>query len=98
MDIPVNELGAVIHYNTGQEVRSAVLAYVQRGGSPSAKDRIMAAEMGSRAVRLLSEGKTNIAVGVGGSRITETPLEEAVKPEGKEVDLEKLALINPPRD
>ncbi len=94
VDIPVNELAAVIHYNTGQEVRSAVLAYVQRGGSPSARDRIMAAEMGSKAVRLLLEGKSNVAVGIEGNRITETPLEEAVRPGGKGVDLEKLSLIN----
>ena len=94
VDIPVNELAAVIHYNTGQEVRYAVLAYIQRGGTPSARDRLMAAEMGNKAVRLLLEGKTNLAVGIEGNRITETPLEEAVRPAKKEVDLEKLALIN----
>jgi len=94
VEIPVNELAAVIHYNTGQEVRYAVLAYIQRGGSPSARDRMLAAEMGNKAVRLLLEGKTNLAVGETGGHITETPLEEAVKPGNQGVDLEKLALIN----
>lgn len=63
--------------NCGQDVRAVVLGHVQRGGSPSAFDRILAARMGERAVRALLEGETCVAVGLRGSQIVTYPLSEA---------------------
>ena len=63
--------------NCGQDVRAVVLGHVQRGGSPSAFDRILAARMGERSVRALLEGETSVAVGLRGSQIVTYPLSEA---------------------
>ncbi|MBR4395079.1 MAG: 6-phosphofructokinase [Eubacteriaceae bacterium] len=62
---------------TGIEVRSTVLGYTQRGGSPTASDRILASYMGSMAVRLLAEGDSGKAVCLDGREYTAVPLEEA---------------------
>lgn len=63
--------------NCGQDVRAVVLGHVQRGGSPSAFDRILAARMGERSVRALLEGETSVAVGLRGSQMVTYPLSEA---------------------
>jgi 6-phosphofructokinase 1 len=61
----------------GHEVRSVVLGHVQRGGSPSAFDRILASRMGDRAVKSLIEGQSGVAVGLCGARTVTYPLEDA---------------------
>jgi len=61
----------------GQDVRAVVLGHVQRGGSPSAFDRILAARMGERAVRALLDGEAGVAVGLRGSQMVTYPLSEA---------------------
>ncbi|MDD3138619.1 MAG: 6-phosphofructokinase [Lachnospiraceae bacterium] len=48
---------------TGMETRATILGHMQRGGSPTCKDRVYASIMGSKAVELLIEGKTNRVVG-----------------------------------
>ena len=48
---------------TGMETRATILGHMQRGGSPTAKDRVYASIMGAKAVELLCEGKTNRVVG-----------------------------------
>lgn len=50
--------------------RSTVLGHVQRGGAPTAKDRVMASQMGAFAVELLLEGKGGLAVGIENNRLT----------------------------
>lgn len=50
--------------------RSTVLGHVQRGGAPTAKDRVMASQMGSFAVELLLEGKGGLAIGIENNRLT----------------------------
>ena len=50
---------------TGIETRATILGHMQRGGSPTAKDRVYASTMGALAVDLLCEGKTNRVVGYG---------------------------------
>jgi 6-phosphofructokinase 1 len=64
--------------HTDIESKSVVLGYIQRGGNPSASDRIMAARMGSRAVELIDEGKTGRAVGYRENRIIDVDIAEAV--------------------
>lgn len=61
----------------GQDVRAVVLGHVQRGGSPSAFDRILAARMGERSVRALLAGEGGVAVGLRGSQMVTYPLSEA---------------------
>ncbi|EGV44949.1 6-phosphofructokinase [Bizionia argentinensis JUB59] len=61
------------------EVRVSVLGHMQRGGSPSCFDRVLASRMGVKAVETLLEGKSNYMVGILDNKITLTPLEKAVK-------------------
>ena len=56
------ELTAELQEKTGIETRLARLAHVQRGGSPSCEDRLIATQMGAKAVDLLLEGKYNLVV------------------------------------
>jgi len=57
----VNQLAKKIQTNTGYDARATVLGYIQRGGSPSAFDRVLASKMGIMAVELLKDGKHNLA-------------------------------------
>ena len=61
------------------EVRVSVLGHMQRGGSPSCFDRVLASRMGVTAVESLLEGKSNYMVGILDNKIALTPLEKAVK-------------------
>jgi 6-phosphofructokinase 1 len=71
------------------DVRVSVLGHMQRGGSPSCFDRVLASRMGVKAVESLLEGKTNYMVGLINDKMTLTPLEQAVK--GKsQIDRELL--------
>lgn len=60
------------------EPKVTVIGHLQRGGSPSAQDRMLASRLGHGAVNLLLEGKENIAVGLVNHQITCYPLEEAI--------------------
>lgn len=68
-----------IQRETGNEVRLTVLGHVQRGGSPTAMDRMMGSQMGSMAVDLLLEGKSGVMVGLQQNKTVPVQLEEAVK-------------------
>jgi 6-phosphofructokinase 1 len=62
---------------------------MQRGGSPSCFDRVLASRLGVKAVESLIEGKSNYMVGLQQDKVTLTPLEQAIK--GKsEIDRELL--------
>ena len=62
-----------------QEVRVCILGHIQRGGSPSCFDRLIASRMGYSAVECLLEGRHNVFVGMVNNRMHYTPLNEAVK-------------------
>jgi 6-phosphofructokinase 1 len=62
----------------GFSMRVTVLGHVQRGGSPSAYDRILATRLGCAAVEGLLDGQSGVITGMIGSKIAYTPLEEAV--------------------
>ncbi|MBP1225195.1 6-phosphofructokinase [Flavobacterium sp. 1355] len=71
------------------DVRVSVLGHMQRGGSPSCFDRVLASRLGVKAVESLIEGKSNYMVGLQADKIILTPLEQAIK--GKsEIDRELL--------
>ena len=63
---------------TGMETRATILGHMQRGGSPTCKDRVYASIMGSMAVDLLLQGKTNRVVGYKEGRFTDFDIEEAL--------------------
>lgn len=60
----------------GFELRTTKLGHVQRGGTPSAFDRILGTRLSARAVEELASGKSGVLVGLVGSKITTTPHEE----------------------
>ncbi|MCG2611560.1 6-phosphofructokinase [Flavobacterium sp. SM15] len=71
------------------DVRVSVLGHMQRGGSPSCFDRVLASRYGMKAVESLLEGKSNYMVGLIADKIELTPLEQAVKGKSK-IDEELL--------
>ena len=67
-----------IHEATGIDTRVTILGHIQRGGSPSAMDRVMATRMGYAAVRALMEGKTNRVVVSDNNIVTDIDIEEGL--------------------
>lgn len=65
------------------DVRVSVLGHMQRGGSPSCFDRVLASRMGVKAVESLLEGQSNFMVGLLNDKIALTPLEKAIKGQDK---------------
>ncbi|MCZ2222594.1 MAG: 6-phosphofructokinase [Chitinophagales bacterium] len=65
------------------DTRVCVLGHIQRGGSPTCQDRLIASHMGFYAVESLLSGKRNVMVGVINNKIYYTPLDEAVKQKQK---------------
>lgn len=61
------------------DIRVTILGHIQRGGSPSCADRVLASNLGYGAVTGLMEGKNKVMVGMQGNKITYTPIEEAIK-------------------
>lgn len=80
-------LGREIEQRTGFETRVTVLGHVQRGGSPTAHDRILATLFGVRAHDLIRAGKFGMMSAIVDGRIGEVTLEEAIK-ELKTVDMD----------
>jgi len=62
---------------TGSESRTVVLGHLQRGGSPTAADRVLATQLGSHALELIMRGEMGQMVAVQGCNITDVPLEVA---------------------
>jgi 6-phosphofructokinase 1 len=78
----------------GFEVRVTALGHVQRGGRPSAFDRLLATRLGAAAARALHEGNAGQVVGLIGNQIITTPFEEALaNPPGIDLSFHKLAEI-----
>ena len=69
------------------DVRVSVLGHMQRGGSPSCFDRVLASRLGVKAVESLLDGKSNYMVGLYQDKVTLTPLEQAIKGQ-YEIDME----------
>ena len=63
---------------TGIETRATILGYMQRGGSPTCKDRFYASIMGSRAAQIMAEGKQNRVVALQHGQIVDLDIEEAL--------------------
>ena len=61
------------------DVRVTILGHIQRGGSPSAADRILATRMGEAAVNALIEGQRNVMIGIDDDRIVYVPFTKAIR-------------------
>ncbi len=78
------------HYDT----KVAVIGHLQRGGSPTAMDRVLASRLGFSAVEGLIQGQANVAVGIVDNKICYTPFEEAIsKQKPLNEDLIRMAYI-----
>jgi len=76
---------------TGFETRLSILGYVQRGGNPTARSRLLASLFGEKAVDLLTRGSRNKIVGIRNNRIVSTDLEESCR-SVKSIDKHLFAL------
>ena len=72
------EIGKRIHQEIGIDPRVTVRGHIQRGGSPSARDRETASRMGYAAVKALAEGRMNCIVGTNEGHLVEIPIEKAL--------------------
>ncbi len=78
VEITSQELADYIEEHTGLETKIVVLGYIQRGGSPTARDRVLASRMGYKAVELLKNDSDSKAIGISGDEIVACALEEAI--------------------
>lgn len=78
------------------ETRVTVLGHIQRGGAPSAWDRVLASRMGFAAVEGLLEGHSDVMIGVVNDKETYTPLKEAISQKAKlnEVETQMLRILS----
>lgn len=73
------EIGRQIHESLGLDPRVTVLGHIQRGGSPSARDRETASRMGYEAVTALVDGAENCVISTQDGKIVSLPMEEALE-------------------
>jgi 6-phosphofructokinase 1 len=73
-----SKVARAIEHATGKETRTLVLGHLQRGGSPTTYDRLLALRFGAAAVRAIADGAFGIMVGLKGPGIEQVPLEEVV--------------------
>lgn len=85
------ELGKQIKQLTNLDTRVSVLGHIQRGGSPTAFDRVLASRLGARAVELLIEGQGGRAVGIEKNRVIDERIEDVLN-NAHTVDLNLLTL------
>lgn len=76
------------------DIKVSILGHLQRGGSPSSFDRVLATRMGFKAVKELLNGNSRATVGLRGTAIVTTPLEEALSKKEFKLDEELLAIAN----
>lgn len=89
-----SDVASSIKLLAGHEVRISVLGYIQRGGSPSALDRILAAGFGKKAVDLLLEGESDCMIGIKSMKIETSKFEDILETKKSiDEDLYRLAHI-----
>lgn len=74
------------------EVRTTILGHIQRGGRPSARDRILASQLGHSAVFALMNGQHNVALGLVNGKVVSTPFPEAIS-QKKSVNRDLLIMV-----
>ena len=86
-----NDIAEFIYKNTGFETRAVVLGHMQRGGSPTSFDRVLALRLGAVAANRLLSGYRGEMAGVDGNKLVSHPLSYVLSTE-REIDPEKLLL------
>lgn|SRR5690554_265802 len=87
----VFELSEYVQENLPEyDVRVSVLGHLQRGGSPSCFDRVLASRLGVKAVELLLQNKKDVMVGLQSNEVVTVPLEKAIK--GSAIDEELIRI------
>ena len=77
---------------TGIDSRATILGHIQRGGSPSAYDRVLASRRGATAAKLLKEGVTNRIVALQSNKVVDIDIDEALDMK-KTIDMELLEIL-----
>lgn len=85
------DLQKYLEENSEYQARALTLGHMQRGGSPTAFDRVLATRLGAHAITRLKAGFTNEMVGVEGDRLVANPIDYVVQAQ-KHIDSQKLAL------
>jgi 6-phosphofructokinase 1 len=80
-----HDIASLITKKTGFETRVAVLGHIQRGGHPTAVDRILATRLGTYAVEILQKKKTDVCVSIKNDHLFTIPLSRAIQP--KKIDV-----------
>ena len=74
----INEMANILNNETNIEFKTSVVGYIQRGGSPSTGDKILAMQLGVRAIELINKGIFNVAIGIRNNKIIETTIDKAL--------------------
>ena len=74
------------------DARVTILGHLQRGGSPTAKDRILASKMGVTAIEALSEGQRNVMIGIKNGEYVYVPFKRAIA-HSQQMDLKDVDLV-----
>lgn len=77
----------------GIDIRVSILGHIQRGGSPSCMDRVLASRLGVAAVESLMDGRTSEMIGIVNGKIHYTPFSQAIK-HNKDVNSELLKIVD----
>lgn len=72
------EIAGILKEKYNIDSKVTIIGHLQRGGAPSALDRVLASRLGYHAVKALLAGKQNVAIGIINNKITHTPFEEAI--------------------
>lgn len=87
------DLAEAIRKKSGLDAKVCILGHQQRGGAPTASDRILASRLGGAAVEALISGKSNLMIGTQGQNLVEVPLKTATE-NRKHTDLSLVQLAN----
>ncbi|MEG0770431.1 MAG: 6-phosphofructokinase [Clostridia bacterium] len=93
LELDVNEFAKHVERETNIVTRATVLGYIQRGGSPSVMDRVMATKMGAYAVNLLEKGKGNRVVVMQKNKLVDIDIFDALAMK-KEFDFDAYNMAN----
>ena len=74
-------------------MRVTILGHLQRGGSPSANDRILASRLGYASIQALLEGQRNVMIGIRNDEVVYVPFTEAIK-KNKPIDKSLISVLN----
>jgi len=89
-----SEIGAKLKQKTGIDYKVVILGHIQRGGSPSAKDRLLASKLGYWSVKHLIDGKANVMVGEINAKIVLTDMKDCVgKKKPINMDALEMAMV-----